>query len=188
MKPSSQNLFWRRLDAAGLERLELTIAENRIVANSTTIGVEDGGFRIEHRWVLTPDWSVQSCIVRKEGVRGRARLALERYGNGWKVDGDVRPDLEGTGEPDLSITPFCNSFPIRHMIAADQDHLTLDTSFIDAAAMRVSRSRQSYRRVGPDLFHYLDLGFADGFEAHISVDHMGLVIRYDGLFERVEVQ
>ena len=188
MKPLPQILFWRRLDVAGLERLTLTIAENRMVADATTIGVEDGGFRVKHRWELTPNWSVASCIVRKEGASGRTKLALERYGNGWKVDGNVRPDLEGAREPDLSITPFCNTFPIQHMLAADQDELTLDTSFIDAATMRVSRSQQSYQRLDSKRFHYLDLGVADGFEADISVGQMGLVPRYEGLFERVEAQ
>ncbi len=74
------------------------------------------------------------------------------------------------------------------MLAANQDHLTLETSFIDAAAMTVSRSRQSYRHLGSRHFHYLDLGIADGFEADITVDDMGLVIRYEGLFERAEAQ
>lgn len=52
MKTSSRILFWQCLDTAGLERLELTVGDDRIEVKATTIGVEDGGFRVDHRFDL----------------------------------------------------------------------------------------------------------------------------------------
>lgn len=181
----SQVFFWRRVDCHGLERLTLSTGDNRIFADATTIGLEDGGFRIDHRWELTPAWSVRSCIVEKQDGNGLTSLVIERRDDGWSVNRSVRADLEGAAEPDLSITPFCNSFPIRQMMASECADFTLDTVFIDAAKMTVGRSRQNYRRSGRDHFHYLDLGFANGFEAQIEVDRLGLVNSYEGLFERI---
>ena len=152
----------------------------------TTISIEDGGFRLDHDWELTREWSVRSCVVRKDGPEGQTRLTLEQKGGGWLVDGATRPHLDGASEPDLSITPFCNTFPIRTMMANEEDERTIDTCFIDAAAMEVSRSRQSYRRLGERRFRYLDLGFADGFRAELDVDERGIVRKYEGLFERDE--
>ncbi len=169
----------------GLERLALSFSASGLSVSSTVICVEDGGFKIDHRWRLTPDWRAIALEVEKWGGAGHARLALERAADGWTVDGAHRPDLDGALEPDLSVTPFCNSLPIRRLIETDGETLTLDACFIDAATMTVTRSRQRYDRLGPQLFRYTDLGLHAGFEAKLEMDDRGLVIRYQNLFERV---
>lgn len=179
-------LFWRRTDVWGLERLTLTVTAQGVAAESTVLCVEDGGFRLDHRWRLTPDWRAQSLEVERWRGSEHRRLVLERTGGGWLVDGERRGDLDGADEPDLSVTPFCNTFPIRRTPAAAGATLELDTCFVDAAAMTVQRSRQRYLRLGPNRVRYVDLGVAAGFEADLDVDDDGLVLRYEHLFERVE--
>ncbi|XIA62532.1 putative glycolipid-binding domain-containing protein [Bradyrhizobium sp. TZ2] len=178
-------LFWRRTDVTGLERLVLSISADAVLAESTVICVEDGGFRLDHRWRLTPDWRAYSLDVERWGPAGLARLNLERTEAGWSVDGRRRTDLDGAEEPDLSVTPFCNTFPIRRMPAGAGESRTLDTCFVDGAAMTVQRSRQRYDRIGPNRVRYVDLGISAGFEADLEVDNRGLVLRYQHLFERV---
>ena len=75
-------------------------------------------------------------------------MRLERAGTGWRVDGRPRPDLDGAEEPDLSVTPFCNTLPIRRMLDTAGQSLTLDIAFIDGTALTVARSRQRYDRQG----------------------------------------
>jgi hypothetical protein len=65
-------------------------------------------------------------------------------------------------------------------------NLTLDTAFIDGPALTVARSRQHYEPVAPGRVRYVDLGLSRGFEADLTVDDAGLVLRYEHLFERVE--
>jgi hypothetical protein len=179
-------LFWRRTDVEGLERLELVIEPDAITATSTVIGLEAGGFRLDHRWRLSPDWRAQSVIVERWNAQGHGALRLERVAWGWMVDGAPRPDLEGAEEPDLSVTPFCNTFPIRRTPAGTGQSLTLDTAFIDGAELTVARSRQRYDRLGPQRLRYVDLGLSRGFEAELVVDEAGLVLSYEHLFARVE--
>ncbi len=179
-------LFWRRIDVPGLERLELAEHPDRIAAESTVLGLDGGGFRVDHRWRLTPAWRAESLEVRRWVAGEHRRLFLRRSGDGWLVDGRPRPDLDGAEEPDLSVTPFCNTFPIRRMPDAAGSSLTLDTCYVDAAAMTVERSRQRYERLGPGRVRYIDVGVAAGFEADLEVDDLGLVLRYEHLFERVE--
>lgn len=178
-------VYWRRTDLAGLERLALTRSADSVAAVSTVICVEDGGFRVDHRWKLTPDWRALSVDVEKWGRAGKARLSLERSGRTWKVDGIHHPDLDDAEEPDLSVTPFSNTLPIRQLTIGNHETLTLDTCYIDTASMTVVRSRQQYQRLGPKLFRYVDLGLAAGFEAELQVDPGGLITSYQHLFERV---
>ena len=178
-------LFWRRTDVAGLERLELAATPHGVRARSTVLCLEAGGLRVEHDWELTPQWRALSVTVERSDAHGRRTLRLERAGNGWRVDGAARPDLEDAEEPDLSVTPFCNTFPIRRTPLATGASLTLDTAFIDAAALTVARSRQRYERLGPRRLRYVDLGLSRGFEAELVVDADGLVLHYEHLFERL---
>ncbi|HEX2562029.1 putative glycolipid-binding domain-containing protein [Phenylobacterium sp.] len=178
-------LFWRRLDVEGLERLELTVTPDAILADSSVICLEAGGFRLDHRWRLSPEWRALSVRVERWGPEGHHALALERTGAGWRVGGAARPDLDGAEEPDVSVTPFCNTFPIRRTPQAPGASLTLDTAFIDGAALTVARSRQRYDRQGPGRLRYVDLGLSAGFQADLVVDSRGLVVAYEHLFERI---
>lgn len=177
-------VYWRRTDVEGLERLELTTAPDGVTASGTVVCLEDGGFRLDHTWSLDADWRTVRVEVAVRGPRAHGFLRLERAGDGWLVDGVRRPDLDGAQEPDLSVTPFCNSLPIRRM--RDGADLTLDTAFIDGPALTVARSRQRYEPRGPGRVRYVDLGLSQGFEADLTLDDGGLVVHYEHLFERVE--
>ena len=180
-------LFWRRTDFEGIERLGLLVESAGVTATSTVICLEAGGFRLDHRWRLDSDWRAQSVVVERWNAEGHGMLSLERAGAGWRVNGAFRPDLEGAEEPDLSVTPFCNTFPIRRMPSAAGESLTLDTAFIDGPALTVARSKQRYDRQGPGRVRYVDLGLSAGFEADLVVDEEGLVLSYEHLFERLPV-
>lgn len=182
---STSVLFWRRTDVEGLERLELVIDADGVSATSTVICAEDGGFRLDHRWRLDRAWRAQVVTVERWNGQGHGVLHLARAGTGWRVDGAARPDLDGADEPDLSVTPFCNTFPIRRTPPGVGERLTLDTAFIDGPALTVQRSRQRYDRQGPRRLRYVDLGLSLGFEADLVVDEAGLVLSYEHLFERV---
>jgi len=181
-------IFWRRIDLDGIERMTLAARENGVRAVSTIICVEDDGFRMDHTWHLTPDWRAVSLQVERLGVDGQRHVTLERNGGGWRVNGERRSDLDGADEPDLSVTPFCNSLPIRRLLSSDAKSLTVDVAYVDGKDLTVTRSRQRYDRLGPDRVRFVDLGLSAGFEAEIRVDDRMLVLSYEHLFERVEIR
>jgi hypothetical protein len=179
-------IAWRRLDVVGLELLALSAVAERVRAESTVICLEDGGFRLDHVWELTPDWRALSLRVDRHDAEGHRTLALERDGGGWRVDGRRRPDLDGADDPDLSVTPFCNTFVIRRMGPSKNASLTVETAYVNGRDLTVTRSRQRYDHQAPGRVRYIDLGVAAGFEADLHVDDHGIVQRYQHLFERVE--
>jgi uncharacterized protein len=182
---SKSILFWRRTDVEGFERLELVTVTDHIVATSTVICLEAGGFRLDHCWRLDPGWRAQSVFIQRWNSLGHDALCLERFEGGWRLNGATRADLEGAEEPDLSVTPFCNTLPIRRAPQQAGESLRLDTAFIDGPALTVTRSSQRYDRQGPGRLRYVDLGLSQGFEADLIVDYQGLVLSYEHLFERV---
>lgn len=178
-------LFWRRLDSTGLERFELAEAADGASAHGAIVTDLDGGAAIEHHWRLDRDWRAQLVILRRTGQVGDETLHLKRFGERWEVNGHARPDLDGAEEPDLSLTPFCNSLVIRRLPKTPGATLTLDTCYIDGAKLTVERSSQRYERIDARHVRYVDLGVAKGFEAVIRVDADDLVMHYEHLFERL---
>jgi uncharacterized protein len=179
-------ICWRRIDMIGLELLALRTGAEGIWAESSIICAVDGGFRLDHAWELTPDWRALSLRIERRDANGRRILTLERDGGGWRVDGEQRPDLDGADDPDLSVTPFCNTLVIRRVPAVDGASLSVDTAYVNGDDLTVARSRQRYDYKAPGCFRYIDLGLSAGFEADLHVDEEGLVQHYEHLFERVE--
>jgi hypothetical protein len=179
-------ICWRRIDMIGLELLALRTGAAGIWAESSVICAVDGGFRLDHAWELTPDWRALSLRIERRDANGRRTLTLERDGGGWRVDGEQRPDLDGADDPDLSVTPFCNTLVIRRVPAVDGASLSVDTAYVNGDDLTVARSRQRYDYKAPGRFRYIDLGLSAGFEADLHVDEEGLVQHYEHLFERVE--
>lgn len=185
MTDASEVIFWRREDGAGFERLVLAVDAEAVTATSCVISLDDGGFRLDHSWRLTPDWRALSVTVDKWSRDGHARLTLQRADDGWRVDGRRRPDLDGAEEPDLTVTPFCNTLPIRRLNPHDSAIMTLRACVIDAADLSVTASLQRYERLDATRVRYVDLGRFAGFTAVLTVDARGLVDAYEGLFARV---
>jgi hypothetical protein len=185
-RSEGRTICWRRIDMVGLELLELRIDGEGVRVESTVVCAWNGGFRLDHSWELTPDWRARSLVVERHDAKGRRTLILERDGVGWRVDGERRPDLDGADDPDVSVTPFCNTLVMRRVPTGEGASLTVDTAYVDGDDLSVTRSRQRYDRKGPDLFRYIDQGIAAGFEADLRVDEEGLVLHYEHLFERVD--
>lgn len=180
-------ICWRRLDMIGLEMLTLRDEPGRVSVQSSVICAWAGGFRLDHAWELTSDWRALSLRIERWDANGRRTLSLERDGEIWRVDGKRRADLDNAEEPDLSVTPFCNTLVIRRTPAGAGGSLSVDTAYVDGDDLTVVRSRQRYEYKGPLLFRYIDLGVAKGFEADLHVDDAMLVRHYEQLFERVDL-
>lgn len=181
--------FWRGIENESIERLVLCQKTDAISASSTLLGIDKGGgFRIDHHWHINPDWRAMSIMVERWDKKGYGSIKLKRVGIGWHVNDEPRPDLDGTEAPDLSVTPFCNTFPIRKIPKNKGASLLMDIAYIDGSTLTVTRSKQHYERCAPNQLKYTDLGIAYGFEANLHVDKDGLVLQYEHLFERVKEQ
>ncbi len=175
---------WHRLDFYGLEILHLTKSANGVEARSTIIDAGDGLFSLQAIWRLDADWRSRSLQLTQTSTAGEKTLRIERGQRGWVVDDRARPDLEECLEIDVSATPFCNGLAL-HALGHEPGELT--ALYVDATDLNVQPSRQRYERLGERKWRYVDLGVANGFEAVLDFDDDGIVERYEGLFDRIDV-
>lgn len=178
------DIFWRRTDVHGLERL--SISPSREAAKGVIINVENGGAEVRHHWQFTDHWQVLKLTMQRCDSEGDHQVQIARQGQGWTVNGHERQDLDGAELVDLSLTPFCNTFPIFRMLNGKLNTAAFDVVYLDGDTLEVSRSRQAYDQLGAGHFRYRDLGLSNGFQAQLHVDSHGLVTSYEGLFERVK--
>jgi hypothetical protein len=179
---------WRRIDEeVGLELLRLTIGYDEVHARSRLLVTGPESYGVDIDWHLDPAWRTRRVVIRLTESRERT-LLIERAGEAaWRVNGHVRPDLDGCDEVDLSPTPFCNTLAIRRLFRDDASHAGEMTAvYVNFPAMTIQPSRQRYERRGVRQFQFVDLGANKGFEALLDVDEDGVVVRYEGLFERID--
>jgi uncharacterized protein len=179
-------LRWRRIDSPGIELLRLRIEGGAPHARSTLIDAGADPFAAEYEWQLDESWRTRSLIVRvyRDDM---TTLSVVRTGDtSWSVEGHARRDLDGCAEIDLSATPFCNTLALRHLGPAPGAASELTALYVRLPELTCAPSRQRYERVSDRIFKYVDLGLSKGFEAEILVDDLGLIKRYEGLFERID--
>ena len=179
-------LRWRRLDVPGLELLRLRIEAGAPHARSTLIDAGAKPFAAEYEWHLDGSWRTRSLVVRVHRD-DTTTLSIVRTGDTtWSVQGMARRDLDGCAEVDLSATPLCNTIALRRLGLAPGGSGELTTLYVSLPDLTCAPSRQRYERVSDRIFRYVDLGLFKGFEAELVVDDLGLIERYEGLFERID--
>jgi hypothetical protein len=171
---------WRRVDEPGLELMVLSRSPPGLSVHSTLIHIGAESFGLRYRWELDASWRTRTLLIDRTDAIEKS-LSIERTGDtSWRIDGEDRPDLAGCHEVDLSATPFCNSLAIRRLGDTGGEMLAL---FVDAPALTCEPSRQCYEPLGPRAWRYVDKGVADGFTARLDLDEVGLVAKYEHLFE-----
>jgi hypothetical protein len=176
---------WRRLDEPGLEVLHMTKSKESIRVTAELVHAGRNPFGLRYSWTLSEDW--RTALLRLELRSGSEDrdIEFERIGEAsWRVDGRSRPDLDGCVEIDLSATPFCNTLAI-HRLKHKPGEITV--LYVALPDLSLTPSRQRYEHLESDRWRYVDLGVAKGFSADLDFDLDGLIIRYEGLFETVDV-
>jgi hypothetical protein len=136
-------------------------------------------------------------IARVELGSGQVRASGSQIGAGYELryelDGDLL-ELELVGERslevrlgeldffDLGLSPLFNSLPVwRDRVLEDGDARDYVMRFVSVPDLVVDESQQRYEPLGGRLLRYR---FGD-FTAELEFDDDGLILRYEGLAERV---
>lgn len=133
--------------------------------------------------VVDARWQTRACFLEALGSDGLDRVTLTADALGrWTLDGRDWPELQGCHDVDISVSPLTNTLVVLRLGLAVGEERTVDVAWIDVPSLAVQRVAQTYRRETEDRWVYADPTYgAFGF----TVDPLGLVRDYQGLFARV---
>jgi len=194
---------WRRLDILGtelgglsstevgwgLQGLSVVLLDREFVSASYEVSLDRSfGTRAARVWVLTKDTSRAVQLRVADGQwRRRVEVRPARFDEAhveMQADRATRRSvLDGCVDVDIGFTPSTNTLPIRRLQLEVGESADVDAAWVRFPELTVERLRQRYTRVAHDRYRYESL---DGdFTAELVVDDDGLVVTYEGLWERV---
>jgi hypothetical protein len=185
-----RRVMWQRLDTPGTEICILYASPETVMGTCLVGHVQvalDGaprGYRCKVDFDAA--WQTQAATVTSFDTPG-ARFHVE---NGkwseWRGGGSSPrelPDLAGSVDVDLGISPSTNTLPIRRLNLAIGESRELTAAWVRFPELTVEPLAQRYTRVAERRYRYESI--ASGFTAELEVDDLGLVVEYEGLWRRV---
>jgi hypothetical protein len=176
----SLSLRWRSLTGPGLEQCSIDFGGAEIVIEGSIV-LAGAPFGLSYRIACDPSWTTRQAAFRK--VDGPL-VVLDHDGQGgWSIDGVGVPALAAARDVDLSGSALTNTLAIRRLGLPVGGSAEIVTAYVGLPDCSVAADGQRYTRASEQRYRYEAL---DGtFEAEIEVDADGLVLRYEGLFERI---
>jgi uncharacterized protein len=177
-----EHVQWESWDGNGVQHVAIETRPRSVRYSGFVIETIPRPLAIRFDLVTGEDHIVRSLTVERLGVDGR--IALEHDGQGiWYTGGERMPQLDGVLEPDISVTPLTNTFPIRRLALAEGASANILTAYVDVAAMTVLADAQRYTCLTPGRLYRYESRDSD-FRADIALGDDGLVDIYPGLFRR----
>jgi hypothetical protein len=181
--------IWRRIGLQGLEHLSLNEVEGGYRVDSfLSVEAELGGVTCEYHFDLDPGWRTKLFMLNQHQAGVDTALRIESAGEKqWRVNDELRPELDGCFDLDLTVSPFTNTLAIRQIGLAPDEAKEFLAVYVKLPQLEVIRQRQRYRRLDasdPPL-RFLYEGLETGFIEEITVDEHALVERYPRFAERV---
>ncbi len=181
-----ETICWADWDGPGLQQVLLARSAGGLRFEGMAIASPPDGPSAHFEIEADADWIVRRVAVRRLGTAGE--ILLEHDGRGrWTRDGRHEPALDGAMEPDISVTPLTNSFPVRRLGLAAGQGADIVTAYVDLGTMRVFADPQRYTCLVPGRRYRYDSLDSD-FSAEIEFAGDGLVETYRGLFRRLRAR
>lgn len=182
-----RSILWLPEDMPGAEHLRLHVTGGRILADGLVIAIFEGTpYRVHYVLECDRSWHLRNLEVEVAGL-GTKRLVAEADGRGkWLVDGKSAPELAGCLDPDISVTPFTNTLPIRRLGLRPGESAEIRVAYVAVPQLTAQPMMQRYTCVSGDgssaIYRYEapDTGYA----TTLTVDSDGLVVHYPGAFGR----
>jgi len=173
---------WREWDGPGIEHLELRELAGEVLADSVVVCSGQSPFAVRYRIECDAHWRARRVTVDMIGSGRTLILAADGDGN-WTRDGVPMPELEGAIDPDLTVTPFTNTLPIRRLRLSAGQSAEITTAFIEFPALTVVSNPQRYTCLVEGR-RYLYESRAGDFRREVEIDRDGLVVTYPDFWQR----
>jgi uncharacterized protein len=175
---------WIRQDQPGREVARLDLFRDTWHLHGTVETDFDGiASKVLYHVACDATWRTRGVSVRFwQGRMGRRLSATVQEDGRWQISGRARIDLQGCTDADLEISPSTNTIPIRRLGLPIGGSQELRAAWVRFPQLTIEPSRQRYTRLAEDRYRFENVD--SGFSAEITVDEVGLVLHYPGLWGR----
>jgi uncharacterized protein len=185
-----RTVLWRRIDTLWLERCTLIQGRGRPselwTLEGTVIGAsEEAPFEVRYSVHCDEGWTTARVVVTARiGTDTREVGLVVDDGGRWLLGTDEAelPDVMQSVDVDLGFTPATNTLPIRRLGLEIGDSRDVLATWVRFPELTVEPFPQRYTRLAERRYLYESL--TSDFKAELTVDDLGLVIEYAGLWER----
>jgi len=179
-----QTGLWRWLKSTGLERFELVrIPQEWMLRGTILVSGESGPAEARYEVVCDDAWNTKRAQVSlQDGTYERVLRVTVEDGK-WYVNGHENDSVTECTDIDLEWTPSTNTLPIRrlHLAVGGKSGPVL-AAWVRFPSLTLQPLLQEYERISDRTYRYKSRG--GEFVAEIAVDEEGLVVTYDGLWQR----
>jgi uncharacterized protein len=173
-------VLWQGVETGALDRCRLEAGPQGLWLSGTVLTPEHGTpLDVRYRVEAGPDGLTRRVELELDGGAIRRVLLADGAGT-WRWDGGpALPEVAGSLDVDLTVTPATNTLPIRRLAGLEAGQAAdLQVAWVQFPDLEVIPSAQRYRRLAPDRWRFS----TDDFQADLLVDPDGLVLDYEGLF------
>jgi len=180
--------FWRWLQGAGLERFELMRASDAWIFRGTILAqVAEGAFEARYELVCDKTFLTRRAQIHVRGPAGERTLAISAENGRWHANGSETASVRGALDIDLGWSPSTNTLPIRRIgLQVGRSSGEFTAAWVRFPGLTLEPLSQEYVRLSQRLYRYSSRGGA--FTAQLHVDDQGLVVDYQGFWQRVRAE
>jgi hypothetical protein len=173
-------ILWQDVETGALDRCRMEVGRDGLRLSGTVL-TPAYGTPLDVRYLVEagPDGLTRRVELELDGGSTRRVLLADGAGRWRWEDGSELPEVAGSLDVDLTVTPATNTLPIRRLAALEAGQAAgLQMAWVQFPGLEVLASAQRYQRLAADRWH-----FSTGdFHAELLVDPDGLVLDYGGLF------
>jgi hypothetical protein len=182
-----KNILWTGIEYHSLENCILTITDEGSEINSSIIGAYATKlYRIEYRITTNQYWETTFFEIKSQFDHAFEMINFRKEGReSWYVNGQRDGKFNGCIDIDISLTPFTNTLPINRLNLFEKEWQQIKVLYVDILGRKITPVQQKYTKLSQTRYKYENV--PNDFEAVISVDDLGLVVKYPRLFKRTYI-
>ena len=183
-RPPARSFRWRRLDLPGSETAHLRqVQKGWALSGEAVAEHENGRFEVSYSILCDTEWRTQFVRVeRRHAGESLARTFVVLNARWTSGDHRELPALEGCLDVDLAFTPATNTLPIRRLNLEIGQSANVAAAWLSFPDLEIDRLEQVYTREDEQTYRYESDGGA--FVRRVTVDDIGFVVEYPGLWTR----
>lgn len=182
-----KNILWAGIEYHSLENCILTITDKGSAISSSIIGIYANElYKIEYQVRTNQYWETTFFEIKSQLYNTIEMISFRREGKeNWYVNGQPGEKFNGCIDIDISLTPLTNTLPINRLKLSENEGEQIKVLYVDVLERKMMPVQQKYSRLSQTDYKYENV--PNDFESVISVDDLGLVVNYPGLFKRTYI-